>query len=72
MPRAVSDKFHRLHSAAVKRPSSSSKDGGNGNEGGGNGVKNPLFNTEKYGQHILKNPKVAQMYVFLTFFRLQS
>lgn len=29
-------------------------------ETGGGGTSNPLFNTERFGQHILKNPQIAQ------------
>lgn len=65
MPRAVSDKLIQLHSAAAKPTSSkangasagsssSSSSSATGNAG------NPIFNTDRFGQHILKNPLVAQ------------
>lgn len=54
MPRATSQKF----SSAAHQPAAGSskagaaaKTGGGGGEGGTN---NPLFNTDKFGQHILK------------------
>ncbi|KAF8331866.1 rRNA adenine dimethylase [Cantharellus anzutake] len=51
MPRATSEKFSRFHA-----PSAKPKSSGSGNVG----TANPLFNVEKFGQHILKNPRVAQ------------
>jgi 18S rRNA (adenine1779-N6/adenine1780-N6)-dimethyltransferase len=56
MPRAVSDRFIRAHQPSAK--AGSSKDGASSSAGGGG--HNPLFNTERFGQHILKNPLVAQ------------
>ncbi|EIW71288.1 hypothetical protein TREMEDRAFT_67675 [Tremella mesenterica DSM 1558] len=55
MPKATSQVF-RPHTAAVK-PSKSSKNGESSSGGGG---RNHLFNTERFGQHILTNPLVAQ------------
>jgi len=54
MPRATSEKFSRAHAPAVGSSSSASR------ESGGKGALNPIFNTEKFGQHILRNPLVAQ------------
>lgn len=65
MPRAVSDKLTQLHSAAA-RPSSSSTSSGSGAAGSSSSSSssqnagNPIFNTDRFGQHILKNPLVAQ------------
>ena len=53
MPRATTDRFSRAHRPSAKSGSS------NGSEGS-SAVRNPIFNTERYGQHILKNPLVAQ------------
>ena len=63
MPRATSSKFSRIHQQ-VRPYAKHEKDKGEKNsEGGGaNGTLNPLFNTEKFGQHILKNPAIAQTY----------
>lgn len=54
MPRATTDRFSRAHqpSAKAKSAPKSSDDSST--------VRNPLFNTERFGQHILKNPAVAQ------------
>lgn len=54
MPRATSQKFSSAaHQPAAGSSSSkaAAKTGGGGGEGGTN---NPLFNTDKFGQHILK------------------
>lgn len=75
MPRATSEKFSRLHQSAAKSsktPSSLNLNGASrskhtgrtdGYGGGGTSTNNPLFNTERFGQHILKNPLVAQAQV---------
>ncbi|KAJ7158502.1 S-adenosyl-L-methionine-dependent methyltransferase [Mycena filopes] len=55
MPRATSDKFSRAHQPSAK--ASSSKDAKASTSAGG---RNPIFKTEQFGQHILKNPLVAQ------------
>ncbi|KAF9791924.1 S-adenosyl-L-methionine-dependent methyltransferase [Thelephora terrestris] len=62
MPRATSDRFARRHDPSVK---SAAKKSGKTlpNESSGpssSGTRNPIFNTERFGQHILKNPLVAQ------------
>ncbi|KAG8964451.1 Dimethyladenosine transferase [Tulasnella sp. 419] len=60
MPRATTERFLRVHDTSVKR-ASSSRSGNNASEAEShNPGRNPLFNTEKFGQHILKNPLVAQ------------
>ncbi|CAK5284449.1 unnamed protein product [Mycena citricolor] len=56
MPRATTDKFHRAHQPSAKASSSSSKDAGSSSSA----ARNPIFKTEQFGQHILKNPLVAQ------------
>ncbi|KAE9400858.1 S-adenosyl-L-methionine-dependent methyltransferase [Gymnopus androsaceus JB14] len=48
MPKATSDRFSRLHKDSQSESSS---------------ARNPIFNTERFGQHILKNPQVAQTIV---------
>lgn len=64
MPRATTDKFNRSHEPAIKSASSRSSGSGvassSGSGGGDARATNPLFNTERFGQHILKNPSVAQ------------
>ncbi|KAG8993687.1 Dimethyladenosine transferase [Tulasnella sp. JGI-2019a] len=67
MPRATTDRFNRSHEPAVKSASSrnvaQSSASGSGSGGGDTRAQNPLFNTERFGQHILKNPSVAQAIV---------
>lgn len=66
MPKAVSSTFRPATIANPKKKgessSSSSKgDGGAASTGSaGSGGRNHLFNTERFGQHILTNPAVAQ------------
>jgi 18S rRNA (adenine1779-N6/adenine1780-N6)-dimethyltransferase len=54
MPKATSEKLSRAHKPAPKK-----KD----NQASGSGNTNPLFNTARFGQHILKNAQTAQKYV---------
>jgi len=61
MPKAVSDKLSRIHQLAAGNTrmggaSSSSASMHNSSAT----TKNPIFNTDRFGQHILKNPLVAQ------------
>ena len=58
MPRATSERFSRAHQPSAK--SNASKNHG---ESSSSSVRNPIFNTERFGQHILKNPSIAQEYV---------
>ncbi|KAF9645179.1 rRNA adenine dimethylase [Thelephora ganbajun] len=62
MPRAISGRFSRGHDPSVK--SAAKKSGRNqvneSSEPSSSGTRNPIFNTERFGQHILKNPLVAQ------------
>ncbi|KAL5525028.1 DIM1 [Sanghuangporus sanghuang] len=58
MPKATSDRFSRAHEPSAKKRESSK-----GTDGSSGGVRNPIFNTERFGQHILKNPLVAQAIV---------
>ncbi|ETS62615.1 hypothetical protein PaG_03255 [Moesziomyces aphidis] len=67
MPRAVSAKLSRQHEpAAGLRPGSARTAASNpnaahaSNQNSSATTKNPIFNTDKFGQHILKNPLVAQ------------
>ncbi|KAI6020534.1 S-adenosyl-L-methionine-dependent methyltransferase [Pisolithus marmoratus] len=64
MPRATSERFSRIHKPSIKpgttAQSSRSQDNG---ESSSSGVRNPVFNTERFGQHILKNPQIAQTIV---------
>ncbi|KAI6102855.1 S-adenosyl-L-methionine-dependent methyltransferase [Pisolithus sp. B1] len=65
MPRATSERFSRTRHPSIKLGSAtgrSSKDRDNG-ESSSSGVRNPIFNTERFGQHILKNPQIAQTIV---------
>ncbi|KAG1732535.1 S-adenosyl-L-methionine-dependent methyltransferase [Suillus occidentalis] len=64
MPRATSGRFSRTHQSSIKSAAaSSSSKNHNANEGTSAGVRNPIFNTERFGQHILKNPQIAQTIV---------
>ncbi|KDQ54589.1 hypothetical protein JAAARDRAFT_135408 [Jaapia argillacea MUCL 33604] len=56
MPRATTEQFSRAHQRPIK--SKPSKDAESSEA-----VRNPIFNTERFGQHILKNPQVAQTIV---------
>ncbi|KAF9256199.1 rRNA adenine dimethylase [Marasmius fiardii PR-910] len=56
MPKATSDRFSRAHQPSVN--AQKSKD-----EPSSSSARNPIFNTEQFGQHILKNPQVAQTIV---------
>lgn len=68
MPKATSQKLSRQHAppvaAASSRPGKGKAGAAGGEEGGaaasGGGGKNHLFDTAKFGQHILMNPLVAQ------------
>jgi len=53
MPRATTEKFSRAHQPAPKKKETHAS--------GSN--TNPLFNTARFGQHILKNPATAQKIV---------
>ncbi|KAJ7638302.1 S-adenosyl-L-methionine-dependent methyltransferase [Roridomyces roridus] len=52
MPRATTDKFSRAHQPSAKASSSKASSSSSG--------RTPIFKTEQFGQHILKNPLVAQ------------
>jgi hypothetical protein len=54
MPRATTDRFVRAHQPSAKASGSKEK------ADGSTQTHNPIFNTERFGQHILKNPLVAQ------------
>ncbi|PBK73660.1 probable rRNA (adenine-N6,N6-)-dimethyltransferase [Armillaria ostoyae] len=58
MPRATTDRFSRAH-----QPSSKPSKEKNHAESSSSAVRNPIFNTERFGQHILKNPAIAQKIV---------
>ncbi|TCD63150.1 Dimethyladenosine transferase [Steccherinum ochraceum] len=60
MPRATTDRFIRAHQPSVKPKNSQESSNA---EASGSGVRNPIFNTERFGQHILKNPQLAQTIV---------
>jgi hypothetical protein len=61
MPRATSDRFIRAHQPSAKKAGSSSKSSGADTASSSStATHNPIFNTERFGQHILKNPLVAQ------------
>lgn len=69
MPRAVSDKLARAEfqpMSAAKRPgkgSAVSPAASSSSSSASATTKNPIFNTDRFGQHILKNPLVAQSIV---------
>jgi len=50
MPKATSEKFSRAHQPAAKKKDTQ----------GSSSMTNPIFNTARFGQHILKNPATAQ------------
>ncbi|KAJ7089897.1 rRNA adenine dimethylase [Mycena belliarum] len=50
MPRAVVNRFSRSHQQSARTPTNEPKERAN----------NPIFNTERFGQHILKNPQISQ------------
>ncbi len=58
MPRATSERFSRAHQPSTK-PKASKSHG----DASSSSVRNPIFNTDRFGQHILKNPSIAQEYV---------
>ncbi|KDR73983.1 hypothetical protein GALMADRAFT_250713 [Galerina marginata CBS 339.88] len=53
MPRATSEKFSRAHQQAPKKKDAQAS----------SSMTNPIFNTARFGQHILKNPATAQKIV---------
>jgi 18S rRNA (adenine1779-N6/adenine1780-N6)-dimethyltransferase len=57
MPRATTDRFIRAHQPSAKASSSKTAASTHSDS---SAVHNPIFNTERFGQHILKNPLVAQ------------
>lgn len=62
MPRAVSNKMTRAHEPAAGnvRMNKSSHEGSSSMHNSASTTKNPIFNTDRFGQHILRNPLVAQ------------
>jgi 18S rRNA (adenine1779-N6/adenine1780-N6)-dimethyltransferase len=56
MPRATSERFSKAHEPSAKKPGASKSHG----DPSSSSVRNPIFNTERFGQHILKNPSIAQ------------
>jgi len=62
MPMTTSDRFSRRHDPSVKPAAKKSgkKQANESSEPSSSGTRNPIFNTERFGQHILKNPLVAQ------------
>ncbi|KAI0772467.1 rRNA adenine dimethylase [Trametes elegans] len=56
MPRATSDRFSRAHQPSAKSKTSDAS-------GSAAAARNPIFNTERFGQHILRNPQTAQSIV---------
>ncbi|KAL0571250.1 Dimethyladenosine transferase, partial [Marasmius crinis-equi] len=54
MPKATTDRFSRAHQPSAK--AQKNKEEGSSSSA----ARNPIFNTEQFGQHILKNPSVAQ------------
>lgn len=55
MPKATSDRFNRAHIPSAKAAKNKSN-----NAESSSAARNPIFNTERFGQHILKNPQIAQ------------
>jgi 18S rRNA (adenine1779-N6/adenine1780-N6)-dimethyltransferase len=50
MPRATTERFSRVHQPALKKDAKQASAS----------MTNPIFNTQRFGQHILKNPATAQ------------
>jgi len=63
MPRATSERFSRTHASSIKSAAAGSSKNHDNGPGSSSGVRNPIFNTERFGQHILKNPQIAQTIV---------
>ena len=59
MPKATSQTFVTPHAASA-RFSAHQKNGESSKAASGSGARNHLFDTERFGQHILTNPTVAQ------------
>ncbi|KAM6493187.1 adenine-N6,N6--dimethyltransferase [Amanita muscaria] len=59
MPRATSEKFHRAHQPAPKKKS----DEANAASSSSSRVTAPIFNTARFGQHILKNVQTVERIV---------
>ncbi|KAF5375337.1 hypothetical protein D9615_007982 [Tricholomella constricta] len=53
MPRATTERFSRAHQSSAKKNEAKSS----------SSMTNPIFNTQRFGQHILKNPATAQKIV---------
>jgi 18S rRNA (adenine1779-N6/adenine1780-N6)-dimethyltransferase len=70
MPKAVSSTFRPTTIANPKKKGESSNpsqtSASTGSASGTSGGRNHLFNTERFGQHILTNPAVAQGYVIFS------
>ncbi|KAG5636627.1 hypothetical protein H0H81_007368 [Sphagnurus paluster] len=60
MPRATTERFSRAHQPAPKKAEKSSSS-----------MTTPIFNTARFGQHILKNPATAQKIVDAVSYLLQ-
>ncbi|KAF8591695.1 rRNA adenine dimethylase [Ramaria rubella] len=59
MPRATTERFNKIHQASAKSGASKIAKESSGSFPS----SNPIFNTDRFGQHILKNPLVAQSIV---------
>ncbi|KAJ8075179.1 Dimethyladenosine transferase [Marasmius tenuissimus] len=59
MPKATTDRFSRAHQPSAK----AQKNKDESSSSSSSTARNPIFNTEQFGQHILKNPSVAQTIV---------
>ncbi|KAG2344622.1 hypothetical protein BDR05DRAFT_170385 [Suillus weaverae] len=63
MPGTTSVRFSRTHELSIKAASASSSSIiYSANERISVGVRNTIFNTERFGHHILKNPQNAQTF----------
>ncbi|KIP09403.1 hypothetical protein PHLGIDRAFT_102818 [Phlebiopsis gigantea 11061_1 CR5-6] len=56
MPRATTDRFSRAHQPSIKPKTNDAAESSSA-------MRNPIFNTERFGQHILKNPQTADTIV---------
>lgn len=60
MGKATSQTFSRPHAANARPTPAKNGESSTAAGTGGAGARNHLFNTDRFGQHILTNPLVAQ------------
>ncbi|WWC67917.1 dimethyladenosine transferase [Kwoniella pini CBS 10737] len=60
MPKATTSTFRTAPTSAASRPKKNGESSSSGAGGAAGGARNHLFDTARFGQHILTNPLVAQ------------